>query len=207
MKQLKVGLTDQIRDELDRAAKKRGLSTSEEARFRLEASLQLDHYDPAVLEIAAHVRELANSVAIYENSGLRASPDWQNDPVLVEALKQAIEAWFSLVAPQHAEGGGAGRGIDPVTLGRSIALSQYRYLIERLKVDRDMGDLRKSMLDEPAFQYSDSRGERGTMTFRQMDEAYAKLSDKEKLQLREEAEAQLDADYRRDFGRSRPKRG
>jgi hypothetical protein len=204
MKQLKVGLTDDVRAELDRAAAKHGVSTSVEARLRLETSLGLDYYDSAAIELAEHVLYLADSISRFETGGARPVEGWQKSSASFGALKVAIETWLDLVKPLENKKSGA--DFDPPTLGRSLAMSQHRRLLEKLKVDRDMREFRQSVLDEPAFTYSDSRGNRGTMSFRQMDEADAKLSDKERLQIREEAEAQLDAEYRRENGRPRPKR-
>jgi hypothetical protein len=201
MKQLKVGLTDDVRDELERAAKAHGLSTSEEARLRIETSLGLDYYDPAVMEFAEHILGLADSISRFENSGTRPVAGWHKKPAFFEALKIAIETWLGLIAPPAGEGSPG--DIDPSTLGRSVALSQHRYLLEKLKVDRELHQLRHSLQDKPIFHYSGYYG-KGSMTLRELDEAQKKMSEKDRLEIREEAERNLKAEYRREHGQRTP---
>jgi hypothetical protein len=203
MRQLKVGLPDGVRAELERAAKSRGITVSQEARLRLETSLSLDYFDAAALELAEHILQLADDVSRFENTGARPVKDWHKNPVLFEALKIAVETWLKLIAPDASEKSAS--TLDPQTLGRSVAVSQYRRLREKIKVDREMNDLRESMRDKPMFFYSGAYGT-GSVTLREMDEA--KLSDRDRDQLADEVERQLEHDRRRDgLPRRKPSEG
>jgi hypothetical protein len=188
----------------ERRAGRLGRTTSEEARARLEASLDLDYYDLAVLKISDHVRELADSISRFENSGTSPVQGWEKNPALFEALKVAIETWLDLMAPPAGEGSPS--DVDPSTLGRSIALSQHRYLVERLKIDREMHEMQNSLKDEPAFHYSGAYGS-GTVTIGELATMHEGLSDKERLKIREEAEKELAADLRKRTPRRKPSKG
>lgn len=199
MRQLKVGLPDDVRAELERAAQSRNLTVSQEARIRLETSLRLDYFDTAALELSEHILQLADDVSRFENAGVRPVEDWHKNPVLFEALKVAIETWLKLIAPGANEKSES--TLDPQTLGRSVAVNQYRRLREKITVDRAMNDLRESMLDKPMFFYSGAYGT-GSVTLREMDDK-SKLADRDRDRLAEDVERDLERDRRRDGLRRR----
>jgi hypothetical protein len=84
MKQVKIGLTEKLRQRLDEAAKVEGRTLSEEVRTRLEESI----YDDSMPDFARVMgREVATIAQIVMLSALEKKPDGK--PVTKDDIKKA----------------------------------------------------------------------------------------------------------------------
>jgi hypothetical protein len=86
MKQIKVSIPDGVRDLLEAAATKAGRSLSEEARVRVEWTLEADGLDPETSKLTAMIERLA---ALVE---LQTGRPWHSHPACVHVLRDAIVA-------------------------------------------------------------------------------------------------------------------
>jgi hypothetical protein len=167
MKQLKVGLTDDVRRELEKAAKKAGRSASEEARLRLEQSLSADIFSPAAIALGEAVTSLADTIRRFHSQRVPAkSSAWTRDDHILLALKIAIDEWLKLVAPTPEKLDEA--DFDPETLGRSTAISLHHALTERFKFEREYRELRQSLKNQPALHWRTSEAS-GVLTVGDLD--------------------------------------
>lgn len=197
MKQLKVGLTDDVRAELDRAAEARGWSTSEEARMRLETSLNLDVYDAATQRFGEHMLGLADTISRFPTTGARAVPGWHKDPALFEALKVAATKWLELISLTEGQGASVdvdGDKVDPTTLGKAVAQNQFRRLQEKMLFDQEKEELEHTLRGKPMFHYDGYYG-KGTVNFGDLDKS--KPSKRERNAIEKEVLIQREQESKR----------
>ena len=94
MKQLKVGLPDYLREELERAAAASGKSLADELRVRLEASFESEGSDPETRTLVTAVDNLAELVAI------QTGHKWHKHPAANRVLRYAIAARLARLKPE-----------------------------------------------------------------------------------------------------------
>jgi plasmid stability protein len=94
MKQLKVGLPDYLREELERAAAASGRSLADEVRVRLEASFESEGSDPETRALAAAVDNLASLVAI------QTGHKWHKHAAANRVMRYAITARLARLKPE-----------------------------------------------------------------------------------------------------------
>ena len=126
LKQLAVSIGEEQRAELEAAAAKAGHSVAEEVRRRLLRASYENTFDAQVRELADDVRQLAQEVVAQAEGPLDHS-------MVHKALAEAINEWLRLTPPlavfdeEHKKFYPAVmKNKDPVTLGRTIALTLWR---------------------------------------------------------------------------------
>jgi len=93
MKQLKVGLPDYLREELEQAAAASGKSLADEVRVRLEASFESEGSDPETRALVGAVDFLAGLVNI------QTGHKWHQHPAANRVLRYAIMARLARLKP------------------------------------------------------------------------------------------------------------
>jgi hypothetical protein len=135
MKQLKVGLTDQLRQQLEAETKKSLRTLSDEIRQRLESSLADARLYPGLKELGEEVAQMAQFLLL-----LLANPDIEvDDAVFFSALEEAVKAWLELnykpakgaqgnvrqllatIQASKKKSAGKKSAADPKTLGQAAA--------------------------------------------------------------------------------------
>jgi hypothetical protein len=132
MKQIKVGLPDVTRENLEDFARMNGRNLSKEVRVRLDQSIADSRFDAATNDFARDVMWLARLV-----SGDTAT--WSTDERRFEAFRIAIDERLTLMA---------GRlnlqplsNVDPESLGKAIAHAYEQMGLLKHKPGGDnMGD-------------------------------------------------------------------
>jgi plasmid stability protein len=94
MKQLKVGLPDYLREELERAAATSGKSLADEVRVRLEASFESEGSDPETRALAAAVDNLAKLVR------LQTGHKWHKHAAANRIMRYAITGRLARLQPE-----------------------------------------------------------------------------------------------------------
>jgi hypothetical protein len=113
MQQLKIGLTDEQREQLEAKAKAAKRTLSEEIRRRLESSLYDDKLYPAAKQFGDDIAQLAQFLM-----GLLRVHDEADDATVIGALKLAIPIWLDL---EYKPKGGKRSTVDLETLARAAA--------------------------------------------------------------------------------------
>jgi hypothetical protein len=93
MKQLKVGLPDYLREELEQAAAASGRSLADEVRVRLEASFESEGSDAETRALTAAVGNLATLVR------LQTGHKWHKHPAANRVMRYAITARLARLKP------------------------------------------------------------------------------------------------------------
>jgi hypothetical protein len=155
MKQLKVSLPDALRDALDAAAAKSGLSLGEQIRLRLERTFAEDAIEP-------HARELAEDVLWLADKMSSIGIPWYRNDRFRAALAAAISAWLETqpkpvrLYPEPRTGPGLLVGwsdmfaaeLDPPTVGTMLARDLYNFKRAIAESNRELRE-RHSNLQKP----------------------------------------------------------
>jgi hypothetical protein len=97
-RQVKVGMGDKMRVQLETLARKSGRSLADEIRYRIGRSLLEEQlFDDATQVLALRIGQLANDVATV--SGI----PWHQHPAARAVLAEAITAWLEGIEPSRSD--------------------------------------------------------------------------------------------------------
>ena len=91
MKQLKVGLPDELRDQLEAAAASSGKALGEEIRDRLETGIAADTETRKLLDAVGSLATLVR---------LQTGHDWHNHPAANRVMRYALTARLARLKPE-----------------------------------------------------------------------------------------------------------
>jgi len=151
-RQLNVGLTDEEREQLEKAAARMGRTLANEIRHRLQQTFQDEReFDAVTRMLGRDIMRLASEVDL--TSGGTSGGRWYDHAEAHAAVAAAIAQWLELIKPLYSRGEpmfdeiSPGHGLgDPETLGRTVARLRFfkqrddiAYHIEQEKKRREQG--------------------------------------------------------------------
>jgi hypothetical protein len=140
--QLKMVVPPALREALDAAAAKSGLSVAEEIRQRVWRTFRQDAVDSHAAEFASKVAWLAEQIT--RDKGF----NWYDHIKAFEAFAEAVNAALERRKPPEHTGLSAATDLmwgndDPKTLGRAVERHYERFAVEHAKTERELKEMMK----------------------------------------------------------------